>query len=107
MLDIKRYMHMEIEAMFRQSIVISLIILLARCKATQPPSYQKDRKPEVRNEYNGVEGMAQQQKDQNYLMSKELSDKCTKAKIDLAMSESENNVSEIKKQKELISLTCI
>ncbi|AAZ26118.1 putative lipoprotein [Colwellia psychrerythraea 34H] len=93
--------------MFSKSIVISLVILLAGCKVTQPPSYQKDRKPEDRNEYNGTEGMVQQQKDQGYLMSKDLSDKCTEAKIDLAISESNNNESKIKKQKEIISSTCI
>lgn len=93
--------------MFRKSIVISLIILLAACKVTQPPSYQKDRKPEDRNEYNGVEGMVQQQKDQNYLMSKELADKCITAQVDLAIAEIDENTSEIKKQKELIKSTCI
>jgi len=93
--------------MFSKLIVISLIILLAGCKVTQPPSYQKDKKPEDRNEYNGAEGMVQQQKDQGYLMSKDLSDKCTEAKIDLAISESDNNESEIKKQKKIILSTCI
>jgi len=82
-------------------------MLLVACKSTQPPSYQKDKEPEYRTEYNGVEGMAQQQKDQNYLMSKELTEKCTNAKINLAIAETEKKASEINKQKELIKSMCI
>ena len=43
--------------------------LLQACKATQPEPFQIDRAPEDRTEYNGLRGMVQQQKDQNYLMS--------------------------------------
>ena len=35
--------------------------------------------------------MTQYQKVQNYLVSKELSDKCIKAKIDLAVAETDKN----------------
>ncbi len=82
-------------------------MLLVACKATPPPPYQEDRKPEDRTEYNGAEGMVQQQKDQNYLMSKELTDKCTDAKIDLAIAEADKKASEIKMQKELIKSMCL
>ncbi len=81
--------------------------MLSACSAVQTPSYQKDRAPEDRDQYSGAEGMAQYQKDQNYLVSKELSDKCTKAKIDLLIAQKDKNTSEIKKQKALISSTCI
>jgi hypothetical protein len=40
-------------------------------------------------------------------MNKELSDKCTAAKIDLAIAETDKNASDIKKQNALISSTCI
>ena len=93
--------------MFSKSIMLSLIMLLAACQVTQPPPYQKDRKPEDRTEYNGAEGMVQQQKDQNYLMSKELTDKCTDAKIDLAIAEANKKANEIKKQKSLIKEMCV
>jgi hypothetical protein len=63
-----------------------LIVLLSACGVSQPPPYQKDRAPEDRDQYNGFEGLTQQQKDQNYLMNKELSDKCTAAKIDLSIA---------------------
>ena len=93
--------------MFNKLIALSLVFLLSACGATQPPPYQKDRNPEDRDQYNGAEGMVQYQKDQSYLISKELSDKCTKAKIDLAIAETDKNATEIKKQNELISSTCI
>lgn len=93
--------------MFKNLIPISLIAVLSACSATQAPPYQKDREPEHRDQYSGVEGLSQQQKDQAYLMRKELSDKCTTAKIDLAIAEKNENDSEIKKQKALIKNTCV
>jgi hypothetical protein len=51
--------------------------------------------------------LTQQQKDKSYLINKELSDKCTTAKIDLAIAETDKNSSEIKKQNEIISSTCV
>lgn len=102
-----RYIHKEYQALFNKLIPVSLIVLLSACGATQPPPYQKDRAPEDRDQYSGVEGLKQQQKDQTYLMTKELSDKCTAAKIDLAIAETDENLGEIKKQNKLISSTCI
>jgi hypothetical protein len=64
-----------------------LIVLTSACSAAQPPSYQKDRNLEDRDQYTGMQGMAQYQKDQSYLVNKELSGQCTKAKIDLAIAE--------------------
>lgn len=93
--------------MFKHLISILIIAVLSGCSATLAPSYQKDRKPEDRTEYNGGEGMVQQQKDQNYLMSKELTVKCTDAKIDLAIAETDKKDSEINKQKELIKSMCL
>ena len=100
-------MHKEYQVLFNKLVPVSLIVLLSACGATQPPPYQKDRAPEDRDQYSGAKGLTQQQKDQTYLMSKELSDKCTGAKIDLAVAESDKNTNEIKKQKALISSTCI
>lgn len=100
-------MHKEYQALFNKLIPVSLIVLLSACGATQPPPYQKDRKVEDRDQYNGAQGMAQYQKDQSYLVSKALSDKCTKAKIDLTIAETDKNDIEIKKQNALISSTCI
>ena len=101
-----RYMHKEYQTLFNKLIPVSLIVLLSACGAIQSPPYQKDRAPEDRDQYSGVEGLMQQQKDQTYLMTKELSDKCTAAKIDLAVAETDGNLGEIKKQNKLISSTC-
>ena len=98
---------MEYQALFNKLIPISIIVLLSACGASQPPPYQQDREPEDRDQYSGAEGLTQQQKDQNYLMNKELSDKCTAAKIDQAIAKADKNTNEIKKQSELISSTCL
>jgi len=91
--------------MFKHLISFFIIAVLSGCSATLAPSYQKDRKPEDRDQYSGVEGMVQQQKDQNYLITKELRDKCFEAKIDLAVAE--NNEQDIAKQEDIIESTCI
>ena len=93
--------------MFNKLIPVSLIVLLSACGATQPPPYQKDRAPEDRDQYSGAQGMSQYQKDQSYLVKKELSDKCTTAKIDLAIAEADKNTNDIKKQNALINSSCI
>lgn len=73
---------------------------------TQPEPYQADREPEDRTEYNGLEGIVQQQKDQGYLMSKALRDKCDNARVDLAVAEFQGQVDEIETQKDIIANTC-
>jgi len=93
--------------LFNKLIPVSLIVMLSACGATQPPPYQKDREPEDRDQYSGAEGMSQYQKDQSYLVKKELSDKCTTAKIDLAIAEADKNTNDIKKQNALINSSCI
>ena len=93
--------------MLSKLLPISLIVLLSACGASQPPPYQKDRAPEDRNQYSGAEGLTQLQKDQTYLMNKELSDQCTEAKIDLAIATTDENNDEIEKQKSLIKSTCL
>lgn len=100
-------MHKECQILNIKLLSISLIVLLSACGASQSPPYQKDRAPENRDQYSGAEGLTQQQKDQTYLMDKELSDKCTEAKIDLAIAEADKNATEIKKQSTLISSACI
>lgn len=92
--------------MTKYFILPLLLILLSGCELTEPEPYQADRPPENRTEYNGLEGVAQQQKDQGYLMNKELADKCTAARVDLAVAESQGNTTDIQKQQSIISDTC-
>lgn len=97
----------EYQILFNKLIPASIIVALSSCGTTQPQAYQKERTPEDRNQYVGAEGLSQYQKDQNYLLSKALSDKCTKAKVDLAIARTNDQASEIKKQKALIARTCV
>ena len=93
--------------MLHKCLPFSLLVILSACGAKQPPPYQQEQAPETRDQYSGAEGFKQQQKDQAYLMNKELADKCTAAKIDLAMAEQEKNTSEIHQQIELINSNCV
>ncbi|WP_462183080.1 hypothetical protein [Pseudoalteromonas maricaloris] len=68
---------------------------------------KKNREPESRTEYSGVEGLAQQQQDQNYLMRKELQDKCDDAKVNLAIAKSDKATKAIKKHQREIKDYCI
>ena len=87
-------------------VVLAAVISLTGCNVTSPPAYQADRAPEDRDTYNGMEGMAQYQKDQSYLLNKELSDKCAEAKVDLSVAQSNKNEDEIKVQENIIRRTC-
>lgn len=83
-----------------------IVISLAGCEATSPPSYQKDRTPENRDTYTGAEGAVQWQKDQNYLQQKEVSDKCEKAKLDLLIAQKEDNQEIIETSQQVVKITC-
>jgi len=84
-------------------ITLSVIALVSGCSSEH---YQKNRAPENRDQYSGVEGTVQYQKDQSYLLSKELRDKCEAAKIDLAVAQAKKNVKEIEKQQTIIESNC-
>lgn len=92
--------------MLKKVAFVVFALLLSGCTMTQPEPYQADREPEDRTEYNGIEGIVQQQKDQGYLMSKALRDKCDNARVDLAVAESQGQVDEIATQKDIIANTC-
>lgn len=93
--------------MYKNISFVLSVILLSACGATKPEPYKKELSPENREKYNGAEGMAQYQKDQSYLMEKELADKCASAKMELLIAESEENTKEVEKQKEIIENTCV
>jgi len=93
--------------MIKKLIIISTITLLSACGASTPPPYQKDKSPEYRTDYNGAEGLLQQQKDQSYLMNKELTEKCDDAKINLAIAEKNKDNKETKNHQSLVNDYCI
>lgn len=92
--------------MMKELMLIALVTMLTACNSTQPDAYQKDRQPEDRNEYVGAEGVAQHQKDQSYLMDKELTEKCSSTKIDLAIAQSNKNKKEIEQLQSKIKTVC-
>ena len=69
-------------------------------------SYDRDKEPEDRTEYSGGEGMSQRQKDQVYLMNKELRDKCKKASLDLLIAQDNNDTEAAEKAEGVIKDTC-
>ncbi|MEI5640823.1 MULTISPECIES: hypothetical protein [unclassified Pseudoalteromonas] len=88
-------------------IPVLATLFVVGCEATTAELYQKDRKPEERTEYSGIEGLTQQQKDQNYLMRKELQDKCDNAKVNLAIAKSEGQTQAIEQHQEEVKDYCI
>lgn len=93
--------------MFKSLTFIVIVFSLFACSATQAPPYQKDRTPEDRDQYSGAEGLVQYQKDQVYLRSKEISDKCNQAKIDLAVAQTNNNSDATRAAKAMVKRKCI
>ncbi|TMP81882.1 hypothetical protein CWB73_05625 [Pseudoalteromonas phenolica] len=86
--------------------VLPLAFVLSGCKVNEGEAYEKDKAPEERSEYVGTEGLVQAQKDKQYLMGKELRDKCNDAKISYAVAKSNNNEKEAQAQKAIIANTC-
>ena len=75
--------------MFKYTVLTGIIILLlGGCSTNSAPPYERGKSPESRTEYNGIKGLAQKQKDQNYLMSLALQRQCDAARIDLAVAQS-------------------
>ncbi|MAD54684.1 hypothetical protein [Idiomarina sp. UBA3162] len=86
--------------------VLALIASLSACESHQAEPYQKDRSVESRDEYNGLEGMEQYQKDEIERMKTDKSEACQQAQIDLAEAESEGDTKRIKRLKALVEDVC-
>ncbi|BDX06152.1 hypothetical protein [Planctobacterium marinum] len=93
--------------MAKTIIVLSLISLISACNVTQAPPYEADKAVEDRENYSGTKGMVQYGKDQNYLAKKELSDKCERARIDLAVAINEGDEKQVKAQEGIIQRNCV
>lgn len=85
---------------------MSVVTLLTACGATSPPPYEKEKSAEEREYYQGATGLVQQQKDQNYLIKKEMSEKCEQARLDLAVAESEGQTDTIAHYQSVIKQSC-
>jgi len=71
--------------LFLKRILICFSLLLSACSVTQPLAYQSERTIEKRDQYNGIKGMIQQQKDQVYLIDKQVVSRKISKKIDAAV----------------------
>lgn len=91
---------------FKHYLIAAFCFLMMGCQASQAPAYQADKSPEERTQYNGLDGAIQKQKDQNYLLSKELKDKCDEARIDLAVAQRESNEESASIHQGIIEKTC-
>ncbi|MFQ3197496.1 MAG: hypothetical protein ACI8R9_001241 [Paraglaciecola sp.] len=92
--------------MLKARLSLPLMIVLVGCGSTRPPHYEKDKAPAEREYYQGATGLMQQQEDQNYLMKKELSEKCEQARLDLAVAASEGQGDNIAHFKPMIKQNC-
>ena len=90
--------------MNRSFLIMLGVLLTSSCSYIKPPAYQKEKSVESRSEYNGVEGMAQYQKDQSYLMRKS---QCEQANKDLMLElDNDNDNEKISDLKEQIKELC-
>ena len=87
--------------------ITGALTLLSGCGVTQPKPFDTTKAPEERREYNGLKGLLQQQKDQNYLMSAELQQQCDTARVDLAVAQSTEDATAAAAQRKIIANTCL
>ncbi|NVK57101.1 MAG: hypothetical protein HWE26_15970 [Alteromonadaceae bacterium] len=87
--------------------VAATVLLLSGCETTQPPPFDAAKSAENRREYNGIKGLIQKQKDQNYLLSAELQKQCDAARIDLAVAKATGDSDAAAAQQNIIDNTCV
>ncbi|MDC8829286.1 hypothetical protein [Alteromonas gilva] len=87
--------------------VAGLLTLLSGCGVTQPEPFDAAKSPEERREYNGLKGLVQQQKDQNYLMAAALQQQCDAARVDLAVAQSTGDATAAAAQRKIMANTCL
>lgn len=88
--------------------IVSVITLaLIACGSHQAPPYEKDKRPEDRGQYSGVEGVIQKQKDQAYLSNQANKLKCQDSRLDLVDAEAEGDINMIRQVKARVQKNCI
>jgi hypothetical protein len=88
-------------------VVSAFTLMLVACSAQQAPPYEKDKRPEVRGEYSGVEGSIQKQKDQAYMAKEANKFKCQDARLDLVDAEAEGDINMIRRVKVRVQKLCV
>lgn len=88
-------------------IVSALTLTLVACGSHQAPAYEKEKRPEDRGQYTGVEGVIQKQKDQAYLTQQANKLKCQDSQLDLVDAEAEGDVNMIRQVKSRVQKNCV
>tara|TARA_R110000751_G_scaffold73956_1_gene149671 strand:+ start:18184 stop:18459 length:276 start_codon:yes stop_codon:yes gene_type:complete len=82
-------------------------LTLVACSSHQAPPYDKDKRPEDREQYSGIEGVMQKQKDQIYLNNQARLAKCQDARLDLVDAEAEGDINMIRQVKARVQKNCV
>ena len=88
-------------------IVTALTLTLVACGSHQAPPYEKEKKPIDRDQYTGVEGSIQKQKDQAYLTNQANKMKCQDARLDLVDAEGVGDINMIRQVKARVQKLCV
>jgi hypothetical protein len=87
--------------------VIALSLTIVACGARMAEPYDENKAPEDRENYAGLKGMKQQQKDQNSLTKQANKIKCQDARLDLVDAEALGDINTIRQVKSLIQKLCV
>ncbi len=88
-------------------IISAFTLTLVACGAHRAPPYEKEKRPEDRGQYSGVEGVIQKQKDQAYLANEANKFKCQDARLDLVDAEAEGDINMIRRVKARVQKLCV
>ncbi|GAC21465.1 hypothetical protein [Paraglaciecola arctica] len=88
-------------------IISALTLTLVACGSHRAPPYEKDKRPEDREQYSGIEGVIQQQKDQTYLNNQARMAKCQDSRLDLVDAEAEGDINMIRQVKARVQKNCV
>jgi predicted metal-dependent phosphoesterase TrpH len=89
-------------------IILSIFTLtLVACGSYQAPAYEKEKRPEDRGQYTGVEGSIQKQKDQAYMANQANKLRCQDSRLDLVDAEAEGDINMIRQVKARVQKNCV
>jgi hypothetical protein len=88
-------------------IICTFSLTLLACSANQTLTNEKEKRPEDKGEYSGVEGAIQKQKDQAYLINQANKVKCQDARLDLVDAEAEGDINMIRRVKARLQKLCV
>lgn len=87
-------------------IVSAISLTFVACGAHRAAPYDKNKSPEERENYAGVEGMKQYQKDQDALIKQANKIKCQDARMDFVDAEAKGDVGEVRLVKARLQKYC-